>query len=105
MPRLRQERQAPSSVPVELLHRDEPLWRDVEASRGWFERHGLTPGLTFHVGPACRRQEAIVRWLLANGYGNPRYPKLPDWHRLADLQIEGGWQSDASGERLARVRA
>ncbi|GGH44946.1 hypothetical protein GCM10010921_20000 [Microbacterium album] len=105
MPRLRQRPgQGPGEVPVELLRRGEPLWDDPAASRRWFERHGLTPGQTFDVGPACRRKEAIWAWLVANGYGNPTYPKFPDWHRVNQLSIEGSWSADATRERLSKVK-
>ena len=105
MPRLRvQARESAEGVPLELLYRGEPLWEDVEASEEWFGAHGLRPAQIFHIGPACRRQEAIWQWIIANSYGQEKYPVFPDWGRLEELGIEGRWQSDAMRERLAAVR-
>lgn len=85
--RLRADR-APQ-VPVELVEEDEPLWRDLEASRAWFQVNGLNPGLAFNSGPASRRKAAIIGWAIENGFASEKWPQFPDWHRVSELGIQG----------------
>ena len=107
--RKRQMERSAGVAPAEFYDVSDPAWATPEDTREWFgvrrlpDPSPVIASLFESCGPFTHRRHAIEAWLIENGYASEQWPKLPDWHRVAELELPRGWQADSTRERIAQV--
>ncbi|GGB19517.1 hypothetical protein GCM10011492_06700 [Flexivirga endophytica] len=81
---------APGAIPPELLDQLHPIWRDADALLAHpdfapYVDQTVISRLQMTQGGYRQYHHVAGRWLVANGFENPKHPGFADWRRFREV--------------------